>query len=131
MEITRSTLTNPQQLLFTFHFVKPSVPSLIFGDITYALKTGTSSNCETPTFKVENSLANHMNDPNSVLLRYYRTKPGVTEDNHIHKTSTTHKFYHASDLIDISDVWKTGVASCKRSGSLAPHKGDNMDVQCL
>ncbi|KAH3716917.1 uncharacterized protein LOC127855117 [Dreissena polymorpha] len=130
-ETTCSILTNPEQFAFTFHFVKPSVPGLIFGDITYALKTGTSTNCETPTLKVADNLAAQMNNPISVLLRYYRTKPGVTEDNHIHKTSTSHKFYHASDLIDISEVWKTGFAYCKSSGSPAPHKGDNLEVQCL
>ncbi|KAH3779487.1 uncharacterized protein LOC127842900 [Dreissena polymorpha] len=134
-QVTRETpcsaLINPQQFAFTFHFIKPSVPSLIFGDITYALKTGTSTNCETPTFKVVDNLATLMNDPYSALLRYYRTKPGVTEDNHISKTSTTLQFYHASDLIDIADVWKTGFAYCKSSGSPAPHKGDNLNVKCL
>ncbi|KAH3863859.1 uncharacterized protein LOC127866681 [Dreissena polymorpha] len=112
------------QFAFKFHFIEPSFPTLLFGDITYNIKLG--RNCEAEEISVVNNLTAHVADPATVFLRYYRTKLNVMEDNHILKKSpTSHKFYRHSDLINIEDIWRL---HCESTGSQAPHRDESLDV---
>ncbi|KAH3874337.1 hypothetical protein DPMN_037579 [Dreissena polymorpha] len=112
------------QFAFKFHYIEPSFPTLLFGDITFNIKLG--RNCEAEEISVVNDLTAHVAEPATVFLRYYRTKPDVTEDNHIlQKSPTSHEFYRHSDLINIEDIWRL---YCESTGSHAPHRDESLDV---
>lgn len=129
-----SALATPHEFIVTFHYTKPSVPKLLFGDIKYniKLKNGSSSVCTDPDFSIEDEVPDHANDRNVATLHYYRNKDEVSDEYHIKRdpTGKTGQFFHSNELQDISEVWKTGFAYCKSSGSLAPHRDDTIDVQC-
>lgn len=117
------------QLIFKFRFIKASIPELLFGDIKYNVKTGTPASCTLPNFAINDVVGNHAQ--NVAALHYYRNKGSTTDTYQIvHKSGTDGEFYESSMLEDISDVWKTGFAYCKSSGSLAPHRDDNIAVNC-
>ncbi|XP_052217579.1 uncharacterized protein LOC127835271 [Dreissena polymorpha] len=63
------------QYAFTFHYMQPSFPTTLFGDITYNMKAGNSTHCEAEEMSVVSDLTAHVAHPASVFLRYYRTKP--------------------------------------------------------
>ncbi|XP_053375524.1 uncharacterized protein LOC128547303 [Mercenaria mercenaria] len=120
------------QYVLKFRYIKPSIPRLIFGDIKYNIKVQVSpATCKTPEFAINNDIKDHSDNRKVAALHYYRTKGDSTETNHIvHKSATEGTFYHSADLEDIIDVWKTGFAYCKSSGSLAPHLDNFIDVSC-
>ncbi|XP_045170841.2 uncharacterized protein LOC123533264 [Mercenaria mercenaria] len=120
------------EFVFKFRYIKPYVPKLIFGDIKYNIKVkyNSASTCKSPDYVISNSIKDQSNK-RVASLHYYRTKGSLDETNHVIHTSATHgTFYHSRSLQDIRDVWKTGFAHCKSTGSLAPHHDDSIDVQC-
>lgn len=124
--------TTINQFVIKFHYIKPSVPRLIFGDIKYNIQVKyTSGKCQPPDFVINDNIKDHSKNSKVAALHYYRTAGSSVETNHvIHSSTTDGTFYHSSDLQDISDVWKTGFTSCKSSGSLAPHQDNSIDVPC-
>ncbi|XP_052774216.1 uncharacterized protein LOC128212873 [Mya arenaria] len=117
---------------FTFHYTKPSVPSLIFGDITFNLKTSKGNgNCQSPDFTIDNSVVGHTKNIETAALHYYRATVDVSDNYHIKRDGKNiGNFYHPRDLTDITLVWKTGFAYCSSSGSLAPHRDNDLQVNC-
>lgn len=129
------TISAPfDEFVITFQYTKASVPKLLFGDIKYNIKVknGTTNQCMAPSFSIKKDVSSHSEDHHVAAFHYYRTKSGVSNDYHvIHDAGTnTGKFYHSSDLIDITEVWQTGFAYCKTSGSLAPHEDTGINVPC-
>jgi len=127
-------ITPTDVFYFTFHFIKPSAPGLIFGDISYNMKykSAASTTCQDPDFSIENDVSDHTYNADKAALHYYRAAVNdVTDNFHIQYTSPTEgKFYHPKDLIDIIDVWKTGFAYCKSTGSLSPNRDADLLVKC-
>jgi len=119
---------------FTFHFIKPSPPGLIFGDISYNMKykSAGSDTCQYPNFTIENEVSDHSYNTDEAALQYYRAAGNEVSDNfHIQYTSSTDgKFYHPKDLIDIEEVWRMGFAFCKCTGSLSPNRDAGLLVKC-
>lgn len=124
------------QYVLKFHYIKPSVPSLIFGDIKYNIKVqySSSTKCETPNFVINNNLKDHYRNSKVAALHYFRVGKGTNQTNHvIHPVPTGAnpvEFYHSKSLEDIIDVWKTGFAYCKSTGSQAPHLDTSIAVSC-
>jgi len=130
-----SFITKPTDVFyFTFHFIKPSPPGLIFGDISYNMKykSAGSSTCQYPNFTIENEISDHIDNTDEAALQYYRATVSEVPDNfHIQYTSPTDgNFYHPKDFIDIQDVWKMGFAYCKCTGSLSPNRDADLLVKC-
>lgn len=128
-----SYLPTANQFVIKFHYIKPSIPRLIFGDIKYNMKVKytTSTKCEPPNFVINDNIEDHSKNNKVAALHYYRITEKVAETNHVlHTTGTDGTFYHSSDLQDINEVWKTGFAYCKSSGSLAPHQDESIQVPC-
>ncbi|KAH3720339.1 hypothetical protein DPMN_063236 [Dreissena polymorpha] len=75
------------------------------------MRIGNNTNCEAADFPLVNNMDDHIDDPSSAMMRYYRTKPDI------------------SDLINIEDVWNT-YDVCKSTGSRAPHMDDKLEVLC-
>ena len=127
-------ITQPyDEFIITFQFTKPSVPKLLFGDIKYNIKVknGTTNKCDSPNFSIKDQVSAHSDDQYTAAFHYFRTNPGVSNEYHIkHTSTTTGQFYHTSELTDITEVWQTGYAYCKTSGSLAPHQDGGINVPC-
>ncbi|XP_045172746.2 uncharacterized protein LOC123534525 [Mercenaria mercenaria] len=120
------------EFVFKFRYIKPYSPKLIFGDIRYNIKVKYSSvaQCKFPDFILSNNISDQSNGKEAAL-HYYRTMSSHDETNHvIHTSATDGTFYHSGSMEDISDVWKTGFAHCKSTGSLAPHHDVSIDVPC-
>ena len=119
---------------FTFHFIKPSPPGLIFGDISYNMKYRSAgyAACQYPNFTIENEVSDHSYKTDEAALQYFRAAGNEVSDNfHIQYTSSTDgKFYHPKDLIDIEEVWRMGFAFCKCTGSLSPNRDAGLLVKC-
>ncbi|KAH3779481.1 hypothetical protein DPMN_157284 [Dreissena polymorpha] len=118
---------------FMFHFVEQSPPQLIFGDITYNMRAGKDTSCEAPDFQVVDNMDDHIADPNSAMMRYYRNNPNINEEYHMIKMSNdTYQFYRESDLINIEQIWRRYWGTkCKSTGSPSPHMDERLGVQCL
>jgi len=116
---------------FTFHFIKPSPPGLIFGDISYNMKYKNARfpTCQDPNFTIEDEVSDRTDNTDEAALQYYRA--AVSDNFHIQHTSPTNgKFYHPKDLIDIKDIWKMGFGYCKCTGSLSPNRDADLLVKC-
>lgn len=116
------------EFTFKFHFIKPSVPKLIFGDITYNLKVKESGTCKDPATDIVTKPNQRRGSgaSRSPVIHYYRAH--ISTPSHLLPS----KFYQfPADLTDIAQVWKTGFASCESSGSLAPHRDTSLETTCL
>lgn len=116
------------EFTFKFHFIKPSVPKLIFGDITYNVKVKESGTCKDPATDIVTKPNQRRGSgaSRSPVIHYYRAH--ISTNSHILPS----KFYQfPADLTDIAQVWKTGFASCESSGSLAPHRDTSLETTCL
>ncbi|XP_052819615.1 uncharacterized protein LOC128245474 isoform X2 [Mya arenaria] len=128
------SLSSPdEQWTFIFHYKKPSAPRLIFGDIKYNIKTNTSmSQCGEPQFEINTMTTRQSKTTKTAALRYFRTKGATPETDHILVASPDKgtRFYRTKDLVNIADVWRTGFALCKSSGSMAPNRDTSISVPC-
>lgn len=115
------------EFTFKFHFLHPSIPELIFGDITYNVKVQENGNCHDPTSDIVTNPNQRSGTGNarSAVIHYYRTH--LSSDSHL---LTTRLYEYPSDLTDIAEIWKTGFASCESSGSLAPHRDTSLSTAC-
>lgn len=130
---TYLTSTPVNEYTLTFHYITPSVPSLIFGDIKYNVKVkyNPAGKCISPDFAINDNIYDHSKNNKVAALHYFRNTGNSAATHHVSHTSLTEgTFFHSSSLEDISDVWKTGFAYCKSSGSLAPHTDDSITVTC-
>jgi hypothetical protein len=115
------------EFTFRFHFLQPSIPELIFGDITYNVKVQESGNCHDPISDIVTTpnQRSGTGSTRSAVIHYYRAH--LSSDSHL---LTTRLYEYPSDLTDIAEVWKTGFASCESSGSLAPHRDTSLPTAC-
>ena len=119
-----------EEFIFKFHFREPEVPSLIFGDIKYRVLVKENNACHDPDTPISDTGTDRLSHLKNAALHYYRTKAGVPDDKHLLYTGGNINFYNSDSLINIEEVWKTGFASCKSTGSLAPHADSSIDVSC-
>ena len=118
------------EFIFKFQYRTPETPNLIFGDIKYNVVVKENGKCHDPTSTIYEDVANRLSEKQNAALHYFRTKEGVPENKHVLDSGGTVKFYHSDNLIDISEVWRTGFATCKSTGSLAPHRDSGISVPC-
>ena len=118
------------EFIFKFHYKKPETPNLIFGDIKYNVLVKENSKCHGPLSTIYEDVVDRLSDTQNAALHYFRTRPGVPENRHVLYSGGTVQYYRANNLIDISEVWRTGFATCKSTGSLAPHVDSNIEVSC-
>lgn len=118
------------ELIFKFHYRNPEPPKLIFGDIKYNVIEKENNKCNSPSIKIYDDVTKRLGDTQNAAMHYFRTKPGVQDNHHVLDSGGNVQYYHADNLIDISEVWRTGFATCKSTGSPAPHKDSNIDVGC-
>ena len=121
---------NVIEFIFKFQFTEPKVPSLIFGDIKYNVAVKENAKCHGPSSSIYDDISRRLSDTNNAALHYFRTKTGVADDKHLLYTGSTPQYYRSDNLIDISEVWRTGFATCKSTGSMAPHSDSNINVPC-
>lgn len=122
-------------MIFKFVFEEKEIPNLIFGDIKFSCKVEENGVCQTPTITFVTRVSEYSKSTTQqhAIIHYYRTKRDVSQDDHLLKTGPANqtRFYRNElDLIDISNVWKTGFGSCESTGSLAPHISSEVNVEC-
>ena len=122
--------SNVEEFIFKFHFREPEVPSLIFGDIKYRALVKKNNACHDPDTPISDTGTDRLSHLKNAALHYYRTKAGVPDDKHLLHTGGNINFYNSDSLINIEEVWKTGFALCKSTGSLAPHADSSIAVSC-
>ncbi|XP_061188464.1 uncharacterized protein LOC133196616 [Saccostrea echinata] len=122
-----SYISSPSEFTFKFHFIKPSIPKLIFGDITYNVKVKESGTCHDPTTDIVTKPNKRKGSGNTrtPVIHYYRAH--ISSESHLLKSKL---YQYPTDLTDIAEVWKTGFASCESSGSLAPHRDTSLSTSC-
>ena len=115
------------EFTFKFHFIKPSIPKLIFGDITYNVKVNESGNCHDPVTDIVTKPSKRKGTgiSRTPVIHYYRAH--VSSASHV---LVNRLYTYPADLTDITEVWKTGFASCESSGSLAPHRDTSLQTNC-
>ena len=118
------------EFIFKFQYRTPETPNLIFGDVKYNVIVKENGKCHDPSSTIFDDVAERLSQRQNAALHYFRTRPNVPENKHVVDSGGRVQFYHADNLIDISDVWRTGFATCKSSGSLAPHKDSSISVPC-
>lgn len=130
----RNFLTDNQTLSFIFRFyaVPEKMPQMLFGDIHYNVKCKDQNGCQNITLQPLSELGQHAGKGTyqHPVIHYYKNKVNTT--GHLMTGSNnTARFYHLdTDLIHITDVWKTGFGMCSSTGSLAPHRDESINVQC-
>ena len=118
------------EFIFKFHFQEPEVPSLIFGDIKYNTLVKENNKCHAPSSPISNTVTERLSNMQNAALHYYRTKAGVADSSHLLHTGGNIEFYKGDNFIKIEEVWRTGFAACKSTGSLAPHADSSIAVSC-
>lgn len=127
-------LVNDQTVAFIFRFsaVPEKIPQMVFGDIHYNVKCKDHNGCQNITLQPLSELGQHAGkgEYQHPTIHYYKTKYNVT-DHLITDSTNTPRFYHLNgDLINITDVWKTGFGLCESTGSLAPHRNESIPLDC-
>ncbi|XP_070204401.1 uncharacterized protein [Littorina saxatilis] len=112
----------PTSMYINFYFEKPGTSVFrkhIFGEIYVNMKVFNNGQCTDVT------------TPPSI--HYYRVNAVSNHDaKNLLMEGSRPRFYRSdtNDLQDVSQVWKTGWAQCKTSGSLAPVLDSGITVEC-
>ena len=119
--------------VFQFHYKRPQQPVLIFGDISYNIKIKSNINhtCTDLDTQILDNIDDRVADTeHNAIVHYFQTKESISDQYHVIHSQSKLDFFHLKDLTDISEVWKVGFASCKSSGSMAPHRDTSIAVSC-
>ena len=118
------------EFIFKFRYKEPELPNLIFGDLQFNILVKLNGTCHAPDTPILDNVVGRLSTRHSAAMRYFHTRPGVKDNKHVLDSREIGQFYQADNLIDISKVWRTGFATCKTTGRLAPHMDTSITIPC-